>query len=121
MPITALIVAAMRFMLLIVFMTACAAISTLLLFFVTRNPWVACFILASTNTLFVLENCALIDEARKKDQEMEVLRSTQSDVLVKKLKALQFEVGHLHRMGENQRLVITHLKQARRRSQSVEF
>ena len=121
MPVTALIMAAMRFLLLVMFLIACAASTTLLLYSITQNPWLGCFVLAATNTLFVLENCALIDEAKKKDQEMEVLRSTHSDVLVKKFKALQFEVDHLHRVGENQRLIITQLKMARRRSQSVEF
>ncbi len=110
MPLTTIMAAAIRYTLLLLYLMPCAASTTLLLYLITKSAWAACLILASTNTLFLLENCALISEDRRKDQEIEVLKRTQSDVLLKKIRILQSEVDRLKRVEEKQKMAISHMK-----------
>ena len=107
--------------LLSVFIGVCATVVTLFLHSITENPWICCFILAASTVLFTLENCALLSEVQKKDEEIEVLRSTHNHNLLQKVRGMEVELAYLRKERENQRLVITNLRLRDMHNKSASF
>ena len=111
----------MRFLMLVVFMCVIGTATTFLLYSLTKNPWLSCFILAMTTTLFTLENCALLSETERKDEEIELLKTMHSKTLLEKVQAAEMELAYLKRERERQRKLISELKMSGRRWRSGEF
>jgi hypothetical protein len=111
----------MRFLMLVVFMCVIGTATTFLLYSLTKNPWLSCFILATTTTLFTLENCALLSETERKDEEIELLKTMHSKTLLEKVQAAEMELAYLKRERERQRKLISELKMSGRRWRSGEF
>jgi len=81
-----------------------ASFITYLLFIITQNPWLCCFILAGIVLLLVLENAELLQEVKRKDDDIEVLKTSNSEDLLKQMngmiceiKALKFEREEQHK------------------------
>jgi len=100
----------LHFALLFCFTTTCAGLTTWVFFSMTHNPWVSSFFLAGVGVLFTLENIALIKEIKQKDEEIELLRATHSQTLLKKIQCMEVELRFLRKEREEQRILITNLR-----------
>ena len=112
---------AVHITLLVVFTTAWATLVTVILYVITHNQWVCSFILAGACALFVLENLGLLAEIKQKNEEIEVLQSTQSQKLLKQITFMEIELAQLKKEREQQRLRITNLKLMGRTCKSGSF
>ena len=71
---------AIHLVILAIFIIVCSRAITLLLYSVINNPWVCSSLLAASTVFFSLENCALLNEAQRKDEEIMALRRTHKQV-----------------------------------------
>lgn len=113
----------MHIAMLLGFIGTAAGFITYLLFIVTNNPWLCCFILAGTTVMFVLENLELQKEAKSKDEEIEVLNVGSSEEILKQMNGMVCEIKALKIEREEQRDTIHNLnfklKQRIRKASSI--
>ena len=103
------------------FTILCSTAITLLLYSILINPWVCSFLLAAITVLFTLENCALLTEVQRKDEEIEVLKSTHNQGLMQKVKCLEVELENLTKERDSQRHSIHKLRLMCRHTKSGSF
>ena len=92
------------------FLCASATLITYLLFIITQNPWLCCFILAGSTVMIVLENVELQQEVKRKEEDNEVLKTTCNEDIVKQMNRMSHEIKVLELQREEQKRVINILK-----------
>ena len=102
---------AIHLVILAIFIIVCSRAITLLLYSVINNPWVCSSLLAASTVFFSLENCALLNEAQRKDEEIMALRRTH-----KQVREMEVELGCLRQERDRQMLALARLRLMYRRS-----
>ena len=97
-------------LLLLTLILTCAGLVTGLIYFLTQSAWVCCFIMTAMTCLFFLENVQLLSDIKDREDEIELLKSSNSQVTEKKLEELKLHIMSVSAERDEQRRALTRLK-----------